>query len=217
MTIEQHIRRRIPYEEFDYQALLDALSAYSRPRDKITDLMRKGVIVRVKKGLYVFGPDYARGPYSRELLANLIYGPSYVSLDYALSYYGMIPERVEALTSVTSGRNRVFQTPVGRFVYRTVPLAYYQVGIDTAEAVKDRSFLIATKEKALADRVCQSDGSAIGTLEDLESYLFEHLRLDPGSLTDLDGTLTAEIARSSRMKKLLILSDLVRLRAGVPS
>ena len=217
MTIEQQIRRRIPYEEFDYQALLDALSAYSRPRDKITDLMRKDVIVRVKKGLYIFGPDYARGPYSRELLANLIYGPSYVSLDYALSYYGMIPERVETLTCVTSGKNRVFQTPVGRFVYHTAPLAYYQIGIDTAEAGDNRSFLIATKEKALADRVRQIDGSAIRTLQDLESYLFEHLRLDPDSLTQLNAALTAEIARSSRMKRLLILSDLVRLRAGVTS
>ena len=217
MTIEQQIRRKIPYEEFDYQALLDALSAYSRPRDKITDLMRKDAIVRVKKGLYIFGPDYARGPYSRELLANLIYGPSYVSLDYALSYYGMIPERVETLTCVTSGKNRVLQTPVGRFVYQTVPLAYYQIGIDTAEAGDNRSFLIATKEKALADRVRRSDGSAIRTMQDLESYLFEHLRIDPDSLTQLNATLMAEIARSSRMKRLLIFSGLMRLRTGVTS
>lgn len=217
MTIEQQIRRKIPYEEFDYQALLDALSAYSRPRDKITDLLRKGVIIRVKKGLYVFGPDYAQKAYSRELLANLIYGPSYVSLDYALSYYGLIPERVETVTCVTSGKSRVFQTPVGRFTYRTAPLAYYRIGIDIIASGDGRSFLMATREKALADRLRQSDGSAIRSLSDLEAYLFEHLRLDPDSLSRLNTAQTAEIARSSGMKRLLLLSDLINLRGGISS
>jgi len=94
MAVEQ-IRRQIPTEEFDYQALSDCLKDYARPRDRISDLIKSGVIVRVKKGLYIFGSDYSRGPYSRELLANLMYGPSYVSLDYALGYYALIPERVE--------------------------------------------------------------------------------------------------------------------------
>jgi hypothetical protein len=217
MTIEQQIRRKISHEELDYQALLDALSAYSRPRDKITDLMRKGVVIRVKKGLYVFGPDYAQKPYSRELLANLIYGPSYVSLDYALSYYGMIPERVETLTCVTSGKNREFQTPVGRFTYRSAPLAYYRIGIDIVEAGDNRSSLMATKEKALADRLWQSNASVIRTVQDLESYLFEHLRVDPGSLSQLIPARMAEIAGSSQIPRLLLLSDYIISRVGVPS
>src|SRR5208283_2899901 len=94
MAVEQ-IRRQIPTEEFDYQALSDCLKDYARPRDRISDLIKSGAIVRVKKGLYIFGPDYSRGPYSRELLANLMYGPSYVSLDYALAHHALIPERVE--------------------------------------------------------------------------------------------------------------------------
>jgi len=73
----------------------------TRPRDKISDLLKKGTIIRVKKGLYVFGEDNRKKPYSKEILANLIYGPSYISLDYALQYHGLIPERVEAVTSVT--------------------------------------------------------------------------------------------------------------------
>ncbi|MBW1967626.1 MAG: hypothetical protein JRI48_09680 [Deltaproteobacteria bacterium] len=102
MTLEQ-IRKLAPFEEFDYQTLLCILSGYARPRDKITDLLRKGDIIRVKKGLYIFGEGHRKAPYSREVLANLMYGPSYVSLEYALQYYGLIPERVEALTSVTPG------------------------------------------------------------------------------------------------------------------
>ena len=110
------VHRQIKREEFDYQTLLDVLRGYARPRDKISDLLRKGVIVRVKKGLYVFGDDYRDRPFSRELLANLVFGPSYLSLDWALQYYGLIPEKVEAMTSVTTGRSRRFQTPVGLFV-----------------------------------------------------------------------------------------------------
>ncbi len=82
--MNEPIRKMIPYEEFDYQTLLGALKGYARPRDRITALLRKGVIIRVKKGLYVFGEHERRRPYSREILANLIYGPSYISLEYAL-------------------------------------------------------------------------------------------------------------------------------------
>jgi predicted transcriptional regulator of viral defense system len=94
----ESIRKHIPNEEFDYQTLLHGLGQYSRPRDKISDLLRKGVIIRVKKGIYIFGEDYRRRPFSREILANLIYGPSYISLEYALHYFGLIPERVEAVS-----------------------------------------------------------------------------------------------------------------------
>ena len=128
MSIE--LRNIIGREEFDYQALMSALSQYASPRDKVTALLRSGVIIRIKKGLYIFGRDYRREPFCRELLANLIYGPSYVSLEYALSYYGMIPERVETITSITSGRARSFVTPVGQFTYR--PTSHFSTGIDRA-------------------------------------------------------------------------------------
>ena len=70
MDVEE-LRRSIPAEEFDYQSLLGALKGYERPRDKITALLRGGVIIRVKKGIYVFGQKYARRPFSREVLKLL--------------------------------------------------------------------------------------------------------------------------------------------------
>src|SRR5665648_710566 len=106
--INASLRHRIPHEEFDYQVLLDALSGYSRPRAKITVLLRNGVIVRIKKGLYVFGKEERRKPLCPELLANLVYGPSCVSLEYALAWHALIPERVETVTSVTCGRSRAY-------------------------------------------------------------------------------------------------------------
>ena len=73
-ALPTRLRQLIPREEFDYQTLLSYLQGYDYPRDKITDLLRKGVIIRVKKGLYVFGELYRRRPVSREALANLMYG-----------------------------------------------------------------------------------------------------------------------------------------------
>jgi hypothetical protein len=146
----ESIRKHIENEEFDYQTLLHSLSQYSRPRDKISGLLRSGVIIRVKKGIYIFGEDYRHRTFSREVLANLIYGPSYISLEYALHYFGLIPERVEAVTSVTTGRSRKYSTPVGLFTYRMIPLSAFRFGMNRVELDDGRSFLIATPEKALS-------------------------------------------------------------------
>jgi hypothetical protein len=214
MTMMEQIRRKIPQEEFDYQTLLHCLKDYARPRDKIRALLKSNAIIRVKKGLYVFGPDYSRGPFSRELLANLIYGPSYVSLDYALSYYGLIPERVETVTSVTCGKNRAYSTPVGHFTYWSVPLDTYRIGIDIIELDARRSFLMATPEKALADKVCHNRGSDISESGDFEAYLLEQLRIDPEELRALNPERIKEIAQHRRSRKMQLLAAFLYPRVG---
>jgi len=206
MAIMEQIRKQIPQEEFDYQTLLHCLKGYERPRDKIRALLKSNAIIRIKKGLYVFGPDFSRGPFSRELLANLIYGPSYVSLDYALSYYGLIPERVEIVTSVTCGKNRAYLTPVGPFTYWSIPLHSYHVGIDIIQLAEGRSFLMATPEKALADKICHSRDSSIRGAEEFEAYLLEHLRIDPGELLRLKPKRVKEIEQHWRSRKIQLLA-----------
>jgi len=208
MDVEE-LRRAISGEEFDYQSLLGALRGYERPRDKITALFRRGVIVRVKKGIYVFGQRYARRPFSREVLANMIYGPSYVSLEYALHYHSLIPERVEAVTSVSVGRNRRFATPVGLFLYRTAPLKAYQIGIDQAE-VDGRPFLIATPEKALCDKIYNDRGTGIRSQTEMREYLFASLRIDPESLKRLDADVAGDVGERYRSRKIRLLSNLIR-------
>ena len=204
------IRKKIVYEEFDYQTLLDCLKDYARPRDKISDLLKQGFIIRIKKGLYIFGDEYRRKPYSREILANLIYGPSYISLDFALQHYSLIPERVEALTSVTTGRSRRFLTPAGLFTYRKIPLKAFRIGMDRVEIGDDRAFLMATPEKALADKLYDSWGAGIRTQKDLISYLEDNLRIDPVALKDLSSIDLDATALRYRSKKIRMLSDLIR-------
>ena len=207
------LRRRIGREEFDYQALMAALSEYANPRDRVTALLRRGDIIRVKKGLYVFGDEMRRRPFSRELLANLVYGPSFVSLDSALSFHGLIPERVEATTSVTTKRPRSFTTPIGRFIYRSSPMKGFHLGMDRVEE-GDVAFLIATPERALADKLRDDRGHALRTQADAARYLFESLRIERTAFGELDPAALDELAIGLRSRKVAVCAGLLReLRA----
>jgi len=214
------VRGRIQTEIFDYQTLTEALKGLSSPRDKITDMLRQGIIIRVKKGLYVFGDRHRRHPYSKELLANLIYGPSYVSLDYALARYGIIPEKVEALTSVTPSRSRRFATPVGLFLYRQIPARAYETGAVREEAGPEQAFLIASPEKALADKIVSVRGARIGSFSEMGRFLEEDLRIDAGTIRSLSAERIDDCAGRYRSRKLKHLSGflrrLQRSKGGIP-
>ena len=201
------IRRAIRTDVFDYQQLMGCLQDYAKPRDKIGALLRVGDIVRVKKGLYVFGETRRRNPWSREILANLIYGPSYISLDYALSYYGFIPESVVVVTSVTLSRSSRFETPLGLFTYRRLSPRKYSIGIDQQTLEDDQHFLIATPAKALVDKIWTDHRFTPRKIEDLRGYLHDDLRIDPNVLSSIDPTLLDVIADQYGSRKVHLLRD----------
>jgi hypothetical protein len=205
----RNLRRLIGREEFDYQALMAALSDYANPRDKVTVLLRRGDIIRVKKGLYVFGDELRRRPYSRELLANLVHGPSFVSLDSALSFYGLIPERIDVLTSVTTKRPKTFNTPVGSFIYRQSPKIAFHIGMDRMEQ-GDLAFLIATPERALADKVRDDRGHVLNNRRDAARYIFEDLRIDTADFEQLDPSHLETLAEGLRSRKISTCARLLR-------
>ena len=214
LTAILRLRAQIEGEEFDYLSLLQSLQEYAYPRDKITTMLRRGDVVRVKKGIYVFGRTHARRPYSREILANMIHGPSYVSLDFALQYHGLIPEGVEAVTSMTVNRARRFATPVGLFIYRSATPAAYPLGIDLVQ-IAGGAFLLATPEKALADRIRDDRGSGLTDVAGMKGYLLGHLRIDPAGLGSLDTDRLDAIAAAYRSRKVRLLAAVVRsLREG---
>lgn len=203
-TIAQ-MRRKINGEIFDYQALMDALTEYRKPRDRITKLLASGVIIRIKKGLYCFGEVFRKQPLSREHMANLIYGPSYVSLEYALSYHGLIPERVEVVTSVTTRRSSDFNTPFGTFTYRMLKGARYAVGA-VLETTGTTPFLVASPEKALVDMVWSDKRFSGLRMSEYDAYLIDDLRIDPHALRSLDRIRLQAIAAaydSAKIKNLI--------------
>lgn len=210
MGIIESLRKSIPWEEFDYQALSGALQNYARPRDKISDLLAKGIIVRVKKGLYIFGDSYRNKPYSREILANLIYGPSCVSLEYALYYHGLTPERSEAMTSVTTKRPKQFQTPIGLFLYKNVPEPGFHLGLQRVEMENGRAFLMACPEKALADKFRSDRGLKIRSQKEGQDYLVNSLRIASSDLAALDAKLLEKLAETYGSRRIYLLAGIVR-------
>lgn len=177
------IRKSAGKEEIDYQFLLSMLSEYSHPRDKISEWLKSGDLIRIKKGLYVFGKNIALNAFSLEVLANLIYGPSAISLNYALAYYGLIPEKVTTVTSIVSKRNKLFSTPVGEFTYQYLNPQKYPMGIELAQDANQNHFLIASPEKALCDYVHLIDKKMkLNTFNEVEAYLLHDLRIDESAL-----------------------------------
>ena len=129
--------------ESDYQQL-------GVPSKKIQSLEKSGELIRLKRGLYVVNPEISGKTISAPLCANHIYGPSYVSLRWALRWYGLIPEQVHRMTSTTIKRSRSFETPIGFFDYYQVKPSYFSIGLRIIQE-EGISFMMATPEKALCD------------------------------------------------------------------
>ncbi len=192
--------------EFDYNLLLHALRDYKKPRDKIRGLLKDKDIVRVKKGLYVLGKEYNK-PYNKFILANLIYGPSYITGQTALAFWNMIPERVELTISMTMKRKKQFETPVGRFAYLYCPKKVFNIGVRLEDAGDQKSFLIASPEKALCDMAAMQ--THISTKREMKEFL-ELMRLDYSVNKDLDLSLLEEIKTGYRRQSIKMLLDCLK-------
>ena len=183
---------KAPGEELDYGFVMECLGAYQNPRVKLNHLLKIKALIRVKKGIYIFGKNFARQPYSSEVLANMIYGPSYVSLEWACQYYRLIPEKVTTVTSITTGRSKRFQTPIGLFTYDHLSIHAFPVGVTLLKFSDSRQALIAMKEKALADLLVARRG-AFSSKKHFKEIVFEDLRIEEEDFYSLDLPLLREI------------------------
>ncbi len=170
----------------DSGVLRSLFADYSSPHNKIARLEQEGKIVRLKRGLYVVSSGISRQMLSEELIANHLYGPSYVSLESALRYYGLIPERVYTVRSMTVNRLKRYDTPLGRFEFVTVSDAYYPIGICQQFANNHYPFLIATPEKALCDLLVVTPRLKLQSLKALDIYLEEDIRFDTSALVQMN-------------------------------
>lgn len=208
----QSLRQAVNGEIFDYQTLIYHLKEVKYPRAKIGRLLKNGDIIRVKKGLYLFGEMWRKGSISLEIAANLIYGPSCISFEYALFRYGMIAERAVAITSLAIGRAREFETPIGTFRYRSIDKNKFSVGIDYREIPGEGGFFIASKEKALADVVSRIKTSL--SASDLLFFLTQEMRIDEESLKSLDRKKMEEISSVYKNKNVEKLYEQIRFRSN---
>lgn len=159
--------------------MLDMLKDYKRPNDKISELIKNGDLISLKKGLYIPGvkTDFA-GP-ELFVIANHLWGPSYVSLESALSYWGLIPERVYEVSSITIKVSKKYKTPKGRFNYRFMPSPYYSFGIRSVELSPGQVAVMATPEKALCDKIITTAGLVLRSPAQTRNFLLDDLRIDP--------------------------------------
>lgn len=118
-------------------------------KNNISYWSKKGLILKLRNGFYIF-PEYKTKSGFAFFAANRIYRPSYISLHSALAFYGMIPESVVQITSVTSRKTVTFSNAVGEFSYKTVK-PELMFGYDIKLMTEGRSFLLARPEKALID------------------------------------------------------------------
>jgi hypothetical protein len=207
MTAIEKVRSLIDHDVFDYTQLMSALSDYSKPRDTVTSLLRQKKILRIKKGLYIFGDLWRRLPVCSEALAGLIYGPSAISLDYALAYYGLIPERIYSITSISTGRSRNFQTPIGTFSYRQQSSKRFSTGLNLQNNKKDNWFIVEPL-KALADKVWCDPRCKPGSARYFSDYLFADLRIDENQLTTMIEKNSAEkIVQAYKSFKISLLFE----------
>ena len=182
--------------------LLEELCNYASPKTKLSRMVKKGECFQITKGLYE--TDRTVSPH---LLAGSIYGPSYISFEYALSYHGMIPEAVYTVTcaSFDKKKKKKYETPFGVFTYRDVPSEAFPLFIELHQE-GDYWYRIASPEKAICDELyCKSP---VGNMDDLAAMLFDDLRIDESELKKIKPEIIIELSEkyhSTNIRKLISL------------
>ncbi|MBO4536340.1 MAG: hypothetical protein J5702_03950 [Bacteroidales bacterium] len=174
----------------------------------ISVLVKKGLLIRIKRGLYAVSPEISGKELSIGLIANHLYGPSYVSLHWALMWYGLIPERVATVTSITTRHTREFENSLGRFSFRGVSQEYFPIGIKIQEDA-GLHFLLASPEKALCDMLMQEKYVPDQSISRLEIFFEEDMRMDLEDLRQMDSTIIRQCREAGGKKQ--VFANLLKL------
>lgn len=160
--------------------ILQELKEYASPKTKLMRMVRQGEYIPITKGLYETNKNV-----SGHLLAGSIYGPSYISFEYALSYYGLIPEAVYTITcaSFEKKKKKKYQTPFGTFTYRDVPSEAFPLDLCLHQE-NEYWYRIASPEKALCDQLYMMP--PVHNVKELEELLLDNLRVDESKLQKMD-------------------------------
>jgi len=190
---------------YSFESLKLKFSNYANIKDKISREIQAGRLIPIARGLYETEAS-TPGKY----LAGRICGPSYLSFDYALANYGLIPEAVYNTYTSASFQKRkakTYQNQFGTFLYRDVPASVYHLGIRLIEE-NGYSYQIATPEKALCDKLYSL--SPVQNVKELRELLFEDLRIDEDEFWKLNLADIAELAPLYRATNLKLLAKLIR-------
>ena len=154
------------------ETLREELTDYQNPNDKIHRMIRERKLFPVVRGLYTTDPRI-NGRY----LAGVIYGPSYLSFDFALAQHQLIGKIPSAFQSATCGKRRTkeYDTAYGRFTYRDVPEEVFPLFV-LEKRMPGKGYRIASPEKALCDKLYSMHPA--GNAAELEVLLFIIIGID---------------------------------------
>ncbi|MCD8517947.1 MAG: hypothetical protein LRY61_11935 [Burkholderiaceae bacterium] len=179
-----------------HDTVVSLLRDYKRPNDKISAWLAEKKLIPIKRGLYVVSPALTGGVISLPLVANALYGPSYVSLEFALSHHGLIPEAVHQVTSVTIRRGKTYDTVLGRFSYQTLPRKVYPIGVQSVKTDMGHFHLMASPEKALCDMLMLTPNLSVHSVGSLKSLFELDWRIDLDMVMKFDRALVRQIAHA---------------------
>jgi predicted transcriptional regulator of viral defense system len=187
----------------DHMFLINNLRNYASPRSRITRMIKSGEVIQVRRGIFLDAEDQQ---YSLKSLASIIYGPSYISFEFALAWYGLIPERATIITSAVykKNKNRSFHTPVGDFYYYYLPAAVFPYGVKREEE-NGQSYLIASPEKALLDTLYKVHG--ITSRKGINTLLINDLRMDIQKIISMDREAMFTLAPLYRKRTIMLFQE----------
>lgn len=187
----------------DYASVASLFPDYKCKYNKISALEKKGDIIRLKQGMYVPNPDLSGKQLSLFMIGNNLYGPSYISLQSALRYYGLIPERVYTICSMTMKRSQMFYNDLARFEYVHVDKDVFPIGVRLETLDDGTAFLIATPEKALCDLISNISHLNLRYKKEILVWLEEDIRFDMDELFNFDTSILREYAKVGKKKNMI--------------
>lgn len=164
-------------------AIFKALATNEKTvHNQIVSWIKNGDVVKLRRGFFTLSDQERKVGLSKKLIANTIYSPSYISLEFALSFYGMIPEAVFSVTSVTTKKTQKFTNTFGEFLYKSIKKEFF-FGFQTTKDEFGFDCFLATPEKALLDYL-YFNVSANTKINN--NFFGESLRLQNLELLDLE-------------------------------
>lgn len=177
---------------------------YANPLDKIKRDTDSGILIRLTRGIYETNSGV-----NPCFLAASILSPSYLSFDWALSYYGLIPEKVFSITSASLNvrKNKTFINKFGRYEYSDIPASIFSEGLTYLES-DNYTVKIASKEKAICDSL--SKWRVVNSVKSLKELLFVDKRIDKDEFSTCDFKLMMRLASLYKKTNLDMLIKLIR-------
>lgn len=186
----EHIKSAIPGDWFTDLELANLIpGSENRRYGLVKRALAKGDLIRLRRGAYCLSERHRRAPLNLFSLSQMIYGPSCISLESALSYHAWIPEAVYTITCVSSERSRDFSNPLGIFSYQHIPTRVLLCDVERISS-EGNTFLMAGPWRALVDYVYvyKKPWKSLAPLSSSLRIEAEDLlrQFDPGKLEEID-------------------------------